>query len=404
MTTIRALDCDAVGRKLEQASGNWFPDLADKPVTARCNRGIRNRFSIGYQFELRGGDARHEVFVKAPVESSAQQALEAGEEATTHGDRPRLVPLLPVDVEARLEANAMRVMRAHFDAHGPLCTGTMEVLDLVDEGLIVTKVIRQPTLAEQLRRAHWRRSRPKGDQLLLSFQRAGEWLRCFHDMPPPERHQNRLTSRDELIQVHLRFTEYLRSTRIDATPLDDLHANFVRHVQRVLPDSFSTVTGHADFGTHNIFAGDMSAGDQIVGFDTLAYWRTSPLEDIAYFLLLVETIPPMFIDRQLAVGRALLAEVRSAFLAGYFQGRDIPTEALQVYEMLVATEKWVSVAHSCTRATGVRRTAKSLRLRIQQRALRRRIVRISNELKCAAAATESRREALSKATMWRPVT
>jgi len=325
-------------------------------------RETRRRFSHTVQFAVRSGDWRREVFVKIPTESAQHQFI-ASRDAESMADRPRLVPVISVAEEVRWEHTSLSRMGKHFATTGHPSIGCPRILDLINQRAIVTEGIAAPTVSVQLI------NRRVSDAYKVDvLQKTGRWLRTFHHMPPHSSAMRRLVSRDELSKSACRFISYLRHRTSQSASLKRIGQSLDRQLQEVVPKSLEPVCGHGDFGPHNL----LIDGERLIGLDTLANWQTSRFEDIAYFLLLIETTQPLFRPR-FRLGGMSMSLARQSFLEGYFHGEPIPKSTLAWFEALVALDKWASVVHSTRRSTGVRRVVKRMRMTMQQTWLHNRI-------------------------------
>ncbi len=369
MKTHRNAEAQSLANHLQCQAGHYFPALAGKQVQVALVRMHRRRYSRGYQFDLTDGAARHGVFVKVPIASAAQQKL-AQDSPLAVDDRPRLVPLLPVDQEAEYERAGLAAMGEHFAKFADRRIGAPRLLDVLPDGAIVVEAIRLPTLSQRMREVRRWKLQPTRTNLCEAFENTGRWLHAFHHMPAPANAAARIATRDAWLELFGEFGDYLGRTGVDARFLNGLTTEVEERVDQCLPASFEMVLGHGDFGLHNVFA---SAAGRAIGFDTLAYWRTSPLEDIAYLLTLLENPPSLFLPRSVSCRPRWIAGLREAFLRGYFGEEPIPRSELQLYEILIAMEKWTSAVHGARRAHGVAAWAKQGRLVVQQRMLRGRI-------------------------------
>lgn len=369
MKTRYHTEAQLLADHLQCHAGNYFPAMAGKQVTVALARIHLRRYSRGYEFDLTGGAVRHGIFVKVPIATAAQQML-AQDTPATVADRPRLVPMLPIDQEAKYELDGLAAMGEHFATIDDRRIGAPRLLDTLPDGAIVVEAIRLPTLSQRMREVRRWKLQPGRTNLCEAFENTGRWLHAFHHMPSPTNAAERISTRDALLELFGEFGDYLGRTGVNGRFLHKLNAEVVRRAEQCLPATFELVLGHADFGLHNVFA---SAAGRAIGFDTLAFWRTSPLEDIAYFLTLLEYPPPLFLPRAIACRPRWIAELREAFLRGYFGEEQIPRAELQLYEILIAMEKWTSAVHGTRRAHGVAAWAKRGRLVVQQRMLRGRL-------------------------------
>jgi aminoglycoside phosphotransferase (APT) family kinase protein len=103
-----------------------------------------------------------------------------------------------------------------------------------------------------------------------------------------------------------------------------------------LPEPLPTVVSHGDFAPRNILVDD--AG-RLAVIDLLARWQAPPYEDLAGFLVSLETSRVNTATRGLVFGRAV-ERLEPAFLAGYFGSAPVPRRAIRLYELLLVLDKW----------------------------------------------------------------
>ena len=369
-------------------ASEYFPELASENLTIELLGSRRRRFSQAYHYCVRAGDQHRKLFVKAPVEVAAQTQHTSGNTDVSQ-DRPRLVPVLPVLDEIRLEHAGLARAASHFIKVGDLRLGAPRVFDLLQNRMIVIESIDCLTLEQLTRRARWWISRKRCDELEEVFQNVGLWLRTFHQLPVGEEARSRLTCRDEILDLISQYIAYLTQQLGSSRKIDHVGKKLQHHFRVESPRELPVASGHGDFGLHNLF---VTQEQHVIGFDTLAYWRTSPYEDIAYFLLLLETLPPSFMPRSWVHPARILKVARNAFLKGYFTNQPIPHRTIYAFEALVMMDKWASVVHSCHLASGARGAGKRGRLVLQQHWMRSRMKQLFNCLENEASTWDSYQE------------
>lgn len=353
-------------RAIQQRLPDYYPEYRGCGVTLELIRSRCRRFSHTYLYSIDGADDARQLFVKVPIEAAAQRR--ANDDQSPH-DRPRLIPVLSVEEEVSLEYTGLTRMREYFSTRSDPRLDTPRVLDLLQHAIVV-EGIPFPTLLQTLARHRGPIANDRLEPFRQAFFNTGVWLRTFHEIPAGPEAPKRLVRRDEIADAVSRYTHYLSCQTGACRDLDRISASLNRQLHEELPGDLPLVSGHGDFGLHNVFVAD---NQRVIGFDTLAHWQTSPYEDISYFLLLLETIPPLFPSRTWTMSASTVSVAREAFLAGYFGERNVPERILMVFDVLVSLDKWASAVHSCRNASGLRGGMKRCRLTLQQRWLRSRI-------------------------------
>lgn len=366
----------------------YFPEFSSGEVTIELAKARRRRFSQIYQYSVRGCSTDRQLFVKIPVEA-ASHAHAMSPESTIAEDRPRLVPVLSVVDEVRLEHAGLTRMGDHFNRRNDARFGIPRVLDLLQGRAIVVEGVNCPTLDQVLNRKRQVTRCSAGDPLQQAFHNTGAWLRLFHQLPAGQETRPRLAGRNELLDSVSEYMAYLARQLDHSHQLDTIQQRLNHHICDEIPINLPLVCGHGDFGLHNVF---VNGDERVIGFDTLAYWQTSPYEDLSYFLLLLEALPPLFLSRSWRLPARTVRDARDAFLEGYFDGEDIPYRSILVFEVLVALDKWASAIHSCRRARGLRGSGKRCRLVLQQYHLKARINRLLQRLDSASLALTSMKD------------
>jgi aminoglycoside phosphotransferase len=376
MITQSRLDTESIRQELQNRAGTYFPSMVGRDIDVEVTQERIRQFSRVYRCRVRSGVDSRQVFVKVPVDSPALKQEGVSDE-TVRADRPRLVPLLSASFEAQLEHAALTDLADHFEGCNDRHLGVPRVLDILAESAVVVEAIDLPTLSNRLLAAHRFTARSSRDALQPAFRIAGSWLQAFHTLPTSDRSQERLAGREDVVALMRRFVDYLRDAGGSSRFLNSLEHQFERAARDELPEQLPLVCTHGDFGLHNLF---VDADNRVLGFDTLAYWKTPLYEDLAYFLLLLDSIPPSFVKRSWLSRPQDLAAYRRAFLTGYFGSRPIPQRRLLLFDILVVLDKWVSAVHSYRKSSFVRAVAKRSRFALRQHMLRSRIRRSLSQL------------------------
>lgn len=365
---------------LRQRAGEYFPELAGREVTAELQATATRRYSHTFEFALRSGRTEHRVFVKAPRAAGPQCSAAAN----APPDRPRLFPVVDVRREAQLEFAALQALTSHLQAIGDARLGAVRVLDLLDGESLVVEALRLPTLDRVIgQAARWRSSQAAGSVAPL-FHSAGAWLKGLHTLPLAHAGEPLWETRAEVVACGGAFVEFLWRATGETALLRQLSRSIHRAADERLPRELPLAVAHGDFGLHNLFVTPVGG---VIGFDTLAHRQMPPQIDIAYFLLLLETMPPLFASRAWTTRPRALAALRQEFLQGYCGDDAAPPASLPLFELLVALDKWASVVHSAGRARGVAGAVKRARLAWQQRWLTARLRRQLAQLEVQPPAT-----------------
>jgi Ser/Thr protein kinase RdoA (MazF antagonist) len=131
------------------------------------------------------------------------------------------------------------------------------------------------------------------------------------------------------------YTRFLAERTGDAEHLRQVREEWRRLAERHLPERLRTCVGHGDFAPRNIFN---RAPDGVTGFDMVTEWRAPVLEDVAHFLLSLSVHGP----RARLLSPARIADLRSAFLRGYFGTESVPSGELACVGVLVLLDKWAA--------------------------------------------------------------
>ena len=159
---------------------------------------------------------------------------------------------------------------------------------------------------------------------------AGQWLRILHDTPT-SRQVVRQGTRQEVADAFRSSGRTSRRRRMRA----DLETVIEAGVEaaRRLPDPLPTVITHGDFAPRNIL---VDGSGRLAVIDLLARWQAPPFEDLAGFLVALQTSRANAATRGLVFGRTI-AKLEPAFLAGYYGSEPVPRHAIRVYELLLSS-------------------------------------------------------------------
>lgn len=310
----------------------YYPDLAEGPVEANLLSVEPRSASVLYRFELRGGQSRYPVLVKVPL-------LRRERRDDTNGNgRPRLVTLTPAHEKVRLEYLALSEIQQYFDSLADPRFGAIRAHDfLPEQQALVMEALHARPMTNLLSREHSFRMQRRRPALDALFRNSGAWLRAYHQLPKTDDVSTRHDTRSDFIALIGEFTDFLAAETGERTMFDSVATRTTRLAQRLLPEKLPMGLAHGDYTTRNILVGP---GERITVIDTLAKWRAPIYEDIAYFLAQLKTNKLQVMTQGLAFEQKRLQRYEAAFLEGYFDGKPVPREAIQLFEVLLLLDKW----------------------------------------------------------------
>jgi aminoglycoside phosphotransferase (APT) family kinase protein len=272
--------------------------------------------------------------------------------AADPSDRPRLVPMTESSERRRLELDALRTVEARLAAVGDPGFQAVRALGILPES---TALVMEAFDGEPLHRFIVRkpfRSHPALRPSILA-RAAGKWLRILHDTPTSNQ-VVRQGTRQEVVEAFMEFGSYL-AAETDASHLETVIEAGVAAARR-LPDPLPTVITHGDFAPRNIL---VDGTGRLAVIDLLARWQAPRFEDLAGFLVALQTSRANAATRGLLFGRTI-AKLEPAFLSGYYGSEPVPRNAIRVYELLLVLDKWAARANRNRTLRGVGRIRERL--------------------------------------------
>jgi aminoglycoside phosphotransferase (APT) family kinase protein len=250
-------------------------------------------------------------------------------------DRPRLVPTSGLTDRRRLEFDALRFVESRLEEVSDERFHAVRAVGLLPaSNALVMEVFDSQPFHRMLARHALSRSAPARDAVAAL---AGRWLRILHDSPaatPLVRQQDRA----EIVAAFEAYGEYIASmTHRDVASVVRIGSEAAGR----LPDPLPTVLSHGDFAPRNILVGRRG---QVAVIDLLARWKSPPYEDLATFLVALQTSRANAATRGILFGRAA-RHLEPAFLTGYYGSEPVPRDAIRVYELLLVLDKWAARAH-----------------------------------------------------------
>jgi len=274
------------------------------------------------------------------------------DQAGDPSDRPRLVPMTDSSERRKLELDALRTVEARLAEVGDPGFQAVRALGILPES---TALVMEAFDGKPLHRFLVRRPFRSDPALRPSAlaRAAGRWLRILHDTPP-SRQAVRQGTKQEIVDAFGAFGSYL-AAETDASHLETVIEAGVEAARR-LPDPLPVVLTHGDFAPRNIL---VDGSGRLAVIDLLARWQAPPFEDLAGFLVALQTSRANAATRGLLFGRTI-ARLEPAFLSGYYGSEPVPRTAIRVYELLLVLDKWAARANRNRTLRGVGRIRERL--------------------------------------------
>ena len=301
----------------------WLPEAPHGPIAVTSDRRRRSARIL----RLTVGDPpRHRLFVKMTPESAA---------LPPRGSRPHLVPAVPAEERAPLELRALQAIEARLGPAGTERFDVLHPLGVVDDGMALAMLTHEGvSLGRTLSRLSRARKSPVPPETLL--ERAGEWLRTFHDAPYDPALPARQERVADIASALRAFGEFLLAERANPE-LAELVERAIASTAR-LPDPLPVRPTHGDFAPRNVIIG---SDGRVTVIDLLGRWRAPIYEDIATFLVALHSGRQIALTRGWSLRRPV-AVLESHFLAGYAGSTEMPRSPIATYEFLLVLDKWSS--------------------------------------------------------------
>jgi hypothetical protein len=302
----------------------WLPDAeVHGPVVLGRKRQRRSSRIIRLSV---GEPPRYRLFVKAtPVAGPA----------SARGTRPRLVPLSDPRERATLELHALQAVERRLGPAGTDRFDVLHPLGVIDDGMALAMLTHEGvSLYRTLSRVSRARRSAVSPEVLV--QRAGAWLRQFHDAPTDADLPARQARAADVARALADFGDFLLAER-KSRELAEMVARAIAETAN-LPDPLPVRPSHGDFAPRNLIVG---RDGRLTAIDLLGHWRAPLYEDLATFLVALHS------GRQTALtgGRLLRRPVdvlERHFLAGYAGDDVLPRRPIALYEFLLVLDKWSS--------------------------------------------------------------
>ena len=145
-----------------------------------------------------------------------------------------------------------------------------------------------------------------------------------------------------------------------------------------MPANLPLGLGHGDYAMRNLLVGE---NDRITAFDTCAKWKVPIYEDIAYFLVQLETNGLQVLTQGFAFRAETIATYQRGFLAGYFGGAHVPIELIRLFKIQLLLDSWSSQLSTYNQQqAGIKKVYRQLYLSLLNRRYEIVMGRILNEI------------------------
>jgi hypothetical protein len=349
----------AVGHRVLNDAGRWFPEMAGADLQIRINPGrVRPRCYI-YRIDLDDGRLRRAVLLKVRHSVAAHRRLDR-----YAGERPVLSPehTIPDEAAAVLEFGGLEQISlfARSDERFEVVRG---LGCLPEHAAIVMDLVDQPTLLMRVlatSRTRHPRHTPGPEVPLQVWTNAGAWLRTYHDRLDVPALPVHLGSSDEVGALYAGYAEFLGRHLHGSTFPRRLERTTRRCTASWLDDPLPLAVGHGDFVANNVFVSERGG---VAGFDPLPCWRVARYKDLATLVVGMRIHPVQAMSQGWALDRSRLAVYENAFHRGYFGDGEVPTTALQAFQLLALLDRWADLL-SKTVSGGVKSRLRATRVRL----------------------------------------
>jgi len=338
-------------RHIRANVSKYYPNPEGAETEVRLLSEQHRASSSLYRFEVVNNLARYNILAKGIDLANNPKRVEI----TGIDSRPRLAPG-PTDYRIKpwLEYTALKAIHEHFAKLGNPSVGTIRVLDFIqDTQTIVMDEHRDPSLRSLFAKANClNHLRGRAPDLRKAFFNAGVWLKTYSTLPKVENVITRLPKRDDFNASVITFADFLSPIFADTSFFQRVEKIVIPATEELMPCELPLGIGHGDYAMRNILVGE---NDRVTAFDTCAKWRVPIYEDIAYFLVQLETNGLQVLSQGFAIDSRTLAAYQREFLAGYFGEAHIPIEVIRLFQIQSLLDSWSSqVAITTKRHAGMK--------------------------------------------------
>ena len=355
----------------------YFPDLDAAETRVRLVSEQHRPSSSLYKFEVVNHLVRYSLFAKGIV-----LAKDSGHDKSTRADsRPRVSPGPTEPGEkTRLEYNALKAIYEYFEKLGDPCFGAIRVLDYIENPqTIIMLENSDPTLRSLFAKTN-RLSYlcGKSPDLRRIFFNTGAWLKAYSTIPKVEDVITRLSQREDFNKSIVNLTAFLSRISGDAPFFQQVEKTVIAAANNIMPENLPLGLGHGDYAMRNLLVGE---NDRVTAFDTCAKWKVPIYEDIAYFLIQLETNGLQVLTQGIAFRAETIATYQRDFLAGYFDETQAPIELIRIFQVQLLLDSWSSNFSAYTKQqSGVKGLYRKIYLALLNRRYRKVIGRLLEKI------------------------
>jgi len=349
----------AVRQRVLDEAGRWFPELAKSDLRVRIGEGLVRPRCYVHRIELDDGRLRRAVLLKVRHSVAAHRRLDR-----YPGERPVLSPerTIPDDEAALLEFDGLRQISlfARSDDRFGVVRG---LTCLPEHAAVVMDLVDQPTLLARMLATS--RTRPHHTARVPAvpvqvWANLGAWLRSFHDRLDSPTLPAHIGSRDEVGALYPQYAEFL-GRRLRSSAFPRFLERSTRQSATWLESALPLAVGHGDFVASNVFVGDRG---MVTGFDPLPCWRVARYKDLATLVIGMRIHPVQAASLGWAFDRSALAAYEQALHRGYFAGAEVPTTALEAFQLLVLLDRWADLVSKTARSGRVKSGLRAARVEL----------------------------------------
>jgi aminoglycoside phosphotransferase (APT) family kinase protein len=324
---------------LERHAGRYDPTLAHVTVDAVATWRQVRPVTCLHGFQLRP------IRRDRPVLDVVVKVASTNPDATGPRDplraRPRLGPVTDDEEKYRCEYRTMAAVQSHFGALADPRFGAVRVFDHIgDHRAIVFEAMAWPTLRELTARTIRRSGHRAFARLEPAYQRAGAWLRAFHDIAAPPQLEVRRRHGEEVRRDLGAYVAHLRASGVDHRAVAVTAEVIAGPPPGWFPSSYPLVWNHGDYAGRNLFIGPEL---RVAAFDPLGRWSTPRYEDVAFFLTALRSVRSRLTSRLTFDDIERVDRLETAFLVGYGAKEVLTPAALCGYRLLLLLDRWCAV-------------------------------------------------------------
>ena len=375
------MDCSGmaqeVSRHINANLFKYFPHLDGVETEIRLISEQHRASSSLYKFEVVNHQVSYKLFAKGIA-----LAKDSGHDKNTRIDsRPRVSPGPTEPGEkTRLEYNALKAIYEYFERLGDPGFGAIRVLDYIQNPQTIIMVENSDptlrTLFAKTNRLNYLRG--KSPDLRRIFFNTGAWLKAYSTIPKVDDVITRLPHREGFNESIINLTGFLSRISGDAPFFQRVEKTVIPAANEIMPANLPLGLGHGDYAMRNLLVGE---NDRITAFDTRAKWKVPIYEDIAYFLVQLETNGLQVLTQGFAFRAQTIATYQREFLAGYFGETHVPIELIRLFKIQLLLDSWSSKLSTYNQhQAGIKKVYRQLYLSLLNRRYKIIMGRILNEI------------------------